>query len=291
MSIANNCMVANLQIGVWEGRRLDRDAGKKIVAEAEATDSDAVRVNKLLIPKECFSGIVSARNKLRQHFLDRTLPWKNNGDRILLRKMYMRFIQEWEELHSGFDAEVRDFVDTKYPAAREVAEFRMGKLFSVSDYPDSRELSGKFYARLDIDAVSEAGDFRVNLDQEQVDLIREDMEARMKERIGAAMADVYQRVHDTVEHFMEKTGDEKAIFRDSMVLNLRELADVLPGLNLLNDPNLRKIGQDIKNTLYRFEPKDLRKNPSLREEAAREAAKIVEEMRGFMNAFAPGSGQ
>lgn len=285
MSITTNCMTVNLHIGMWEGRRLDREAGKKIVRDADATDSEAVRVNKLIVPKDSFAEVTTARNKLRQHYLDHTLPWKDNGDRVLTRRMFPQFIPEHEALKNTFDDAASDYVNKKYLAAREQAEFRLGKLFTAGDYPSPGELRGKFYVTLEIDAVPEKDDFRVALDAGTIDTIKTNMEAAMKERVTNAMQDVYQRVFDTVQHFMSKTSDTDAIFRDSMVSNLNDLVEVLPGLNLLDDPNLKRIGKDIKASLAGYSAKDLRKDPKARQAAAAEAARIASDMQGFMNAF------
>jgi hypothetical protein len=40
MSIATKAMVLNLQIGIWQGYRLDKEASRKVVEDASA---DAMR--------------------------------------------------------------------------------------------------------------------------------------------------------------------------------------------------------------------------------------------------------
>ena len=64
MSIVNDSMIVNLQIGVWMGYRLDKSASQKVTADAGAVQ-DAARVNKHLIPKEALKPIVSAAGAVR----------------------------------------------------------------------------------------------------------------------------------------------------------------------------------------------------------------------------------
>jgi len=160
----------------------------------------------------------------------------------------------------------------------------MGELFKSDDYPPAESLRRRFYINLDIDAVTEAGDFRVQMDQEQLDSVRTSMEQALKDRLGRAMRDVWERLGEVVGHFAKKMGSDD-IFRDATVRNLEELVELLPGLNVLDDPDLKAIGDDIKARLSGYDPKDLRKDKAVRSQAAQDAKEIMDRMAGFMSAF------
>lgn len=283
MSIVKECMTANLQIGVWMGYRLDKEASRNVTEQANA-NPDAARVNKHLVPKEALKPIVSAASAMRAHFYDKTLPWKDNGDRLLTRQLYMSFIEEHSRLRDAFHGTVKEFLYQTYPAARERSEFRMGDLFKDDDYPSVSALRSKFYINLDIDAVTEAGDFRVALDQDTLTNVRSDMEQAMQQRIGRAMGDVWARLSTTLEHFAAKMSSDE-VFRDATVRNLEEIVELLPALNILNDPELERIRADIAASLVGYAPKDLRGDKAVRSVVAGEAQRIMGDMRGFMNAF------
>lgn len=286
MSITTRAMVVNVSIGIWQGYRLDKEASRKVTTEASA-HSDAARVNKHLVPKEALSAVVTAAGAVRTHLYARTLPWKDNGDRLLTRAMYLDFIQEHGDLMRTFEEAVDKFLTHAYPTARAQAEFRMGALFNPDDYPNASELRRRFYINLEIDAVTEAGDFRVSLDAEHADEVKASMERAMNERLGKAMTDIYTRLGEVVGHFAAKMGDEKAVFRDTTLTNITELVDLIPGLNILDDPKLNQLGEEIKAKLGGVEPKDLRKNKEVRSQAAKDAEEIMAKMKGFMNAVAP----
>lgn len=283
MSITTKAMVLNLQIGIWQGYRLDKDASRKVVQDANA-DGDAARVNKHLVPKEALKAINTASNAIRAHFYDKTLPWKDNGDRLITRMLYMPFIEEHERLVGEFVNAVNEFITVSYPQAREKAAFRMGDLFKPDDYPSAESLRRRFYINLDIDPVTEAGDFRVSLDKEHADEVRQSMERALHERLDRAMHDVWERLGNVVGHFASKMGSDD-IFRDTTVRNLEELVDMLPGLNVLDDPDLDDISRELKAKLHGLDPKDLRKDKELRSQAAKDAKEIMDRMNGFMNAF------
>ena len=287
MTITNEAMTANLQIGVWMGHRLDKDASKA-VTDANAAESDAARVNKHLIPKEALRPIITAMGAVRTHFYSKTLPWKDNGDRLLTRKIFTGFLQEHERLVTAFREAVSDFLDRTYPSARAQAEFRMGNLFRLEDYPSADHLRQKFYINLDIDAVTEAGDFRVTMDQDQLDSIQADMTQAMQDRLGKAMGEVWTRLATTLGHFSERMKGDTT-FKVSTITNLEELLELLPALNIMNDPDLERIRKDIKGALNGVNAKDLRGDPAVRTVVAQETQQIMDDMAGFMKAFGGGS--
>ena len=285
VSLATRIMVVNVSISVWEGRRLDRAITSKAIADNHVNDEDALRVNKLLVSKESMKEIMSASSAIRTFVREHTLPWKDNGDRVLLRQMYTKFVQEFHDLETEWWTAVNHFVDVKYPGEVAKASFRMGDAFNGDDYPHAEELRTKFRLSLDIDAIAEPDDFRVKLDDDTVNEIRGKIEDAMALRINAAMGDVWERVAKMVEHFADRTSPDIQRFHDTTVTNLQELVALLPGLNLLNDPDLKAMGHKVRDTLCGYDPKDLRKNPAVRAKARAEAQEIMDAMSGFMNAF------
>lgn len=283
MTIAKDCMIVNLSISMWTGYRLDKEASKNVTDNAHA-EADVARVNKLLVPKSVTKPVTNAKGKIRSHFYKNTLPWKDNGDRLLTRKLFTKFIEEHEELVSEFNAAVDHLISVEYAPVREKAEFRMGDLFNPADYPSPNTLRNKFGVSFNIDAVTEAGDFRVDLDEATVDTVRKNMEADMQKRLNGAIGDIWERLSTTLGHFAEKMGPDE-VFRDSLVRNLEEIVDLLPALNLTDDPGLEAIRQQIAAKLIGHKPEDLRTKPEVRSAAAIEAQQIMNNMRGFMKAF------
>ena len=283
MTIQTECMLANLRIGVWEGRRLDKAASKEVTTRNGAED-DAARVNKLIVPKESLKEINTASGALRLHFYSRTVPWGDNGDRLLTRRMYLKFIEEHEALMNEFNRCRDDFVDRIYPAARDQAQFRMGGLFDPNDYPRPSELRRRFYAVMEPGIIATTDDFRVKMDQNHADKIKSDIEASMASRLTAAVTNVYERVVEELTHYHATMADPKKVFRDSTVKNLEEIIDLLPGLNITSDPKLDEVHKRMKAKLSGRSGKDLRDKPAEREAAAKETKEILDVMAGFLNA-------
>ena len=286
-ALTERAMVANLRISQWKGYRLDKEASRKVTSDNGA-DADAARVNKHLVPKELLAPVETAANCVRAHFYDNSLPWRDNGDRLITRKLYASFIEVHEKLVAEFNDAVTKFLDDDYPVAIAKAEFRMGDLFKRDDYPHVNELRHRFRIGLDFDAVTTSNDFRVQIDQEHVDRVKASMEAAAEARVQTAMQDVWKRMADTVGYFHTRMADPKAVFRDSTISNITDLLDRVPGLNVLDDPDIEAVRKHIADSLGGIEADEIRKDPELREELAGEAKQIVDKMEGFMRAFGAG---
>lgn len=286
-AITERAMIANLSIGIWQGYKLDREASTKVTQGASA-QADAARVNKHLVSKESLKPVVTAANNVRAHFYDNTLPWRDNGDRILTRMRYMEFIQAHEALVAEFDATVSKFLDA-YPQTIEQAEFRMGELFKRDDYPTVSQLRHRFYVTLDFDAVTTSNDFRVAIDQEHVDKVRAQMDSAAEKRLHNAMGDVWRRMGEALSRFHERMSQPDAVFRDSTVTNVQELIELIPGLNVVDDPNIEQVRSMIAKSFGTLDAKDIRKDPAHRQELAGEAKAVMDKMAGFIRAFGGGS--
>lgn len=285
MSIVRDALVVNLAIGQWVGQRLDKGASRKVTEDAGA-DADAARVNKHLVPKETLLPIQQAATAVRNHYYSKTLPWRDNGDRLLTRKMFTIFMDEHGPMKEKWQAEVDTFLATTYPSAVARAEFRMGELFNADDYPSVDQLRTRFHITLDLDAVTDAKDFRVKLEDEQLDEVRTQMEDAMRSRLQKAVGDIWTRLGDTLEHFQRTMADPAKVFRDSTVENLKEIVEMLPNLNVLDDPHLNELGVAITKNLLGWEAKDLRKQPEARAQVASAAAGILESFSQYAEMFA-----
>ena len=120
-ALTERAMVMNLSISRWEGKRLDKEASQRVTEEAGAR-ADAARVNKHLVPKEALAPVMTAANVVRDHFYTSTLPWRDNGDRLMPRKLFTTFIERHEELKREFESKLITLVDRALSNGRDPAQ-------------------------------------------------------------------------------------------------------------------------------------------------------------------------
>lgn len=285
MNLNDRALLVQLSVSQWMGRKLDKKASKDAADSAGATRS-AVRTHKDLLPGcDELAAVHSKTNLIRAAFYDNTLPWGLDGMQVLPTSNYLNYSTEYRKDRSDWYSLVNTFLGA-YEAAKWYAENdkrrTLGTLYTPTDYPDVKDLERKFNMDLAIFPVP-ATDFRVQIASEELTRIQQDVERRVADAQATAMREVWQRLYDKVKHIAEKCADPKAIFRDTMIENARELVELLPRLNLTDDPNLEALRVEVEAKLIHH-PDAIRNNPDLRRDTATEAKKIMDAMGVFMGA-------
>ena len=173
------------------------------------------------------------------------------------------------------------FIDN-YDTLRFDAQRILGELYDEADYPLVSEIGYKFRMDMAVFPVP-SNDFRTNISSDELTAIQQDVERRVSQAQQQAVLEVWQRLFDKVKHIAEKLADPKAVFRDSMVENARDICDLLPRLNFTDDPHLEEMRQQVEASLLKH-PDALRNDPDLRRDTAAEAKAIMDTMNSFMGA-------
>lgn len=293
MSILNEGMLIDIAISCWDGRRLDRAASRKITEVSEAHDDEALRVNKLLVAKDSMSAYMTAASAIRTHHKDKTLPWRDKGARLLPRKLYMPFMERHAELEQAYIDAVDDFCFNNYPAEIDRAAFRLAKTFDTGDYVRPEVLRRRFSVTVDIDAINDPSDFRVQMDETEVERIKSDIQEKTERRVADAISHVWDRVETTVTHFAKRMqsqvdvgeGGRRSPLHATTLTNLQKLVDALPAMNITGDKKLTKLVARLQKTIYGYAIDDLKGKPENCEAAATEAESILEDFAGIFQAM------
>ena len=280
MSLIDKALLVQLNISQWTARKYDKKASRK-VAEEFHSYIDQGRYNKALLPMNGLLDRVHKKTTLiRTKFYTNTSPWGIEGTFMLSSKNYLSFTNEFRKEKGEWQYLVDDFLNN-YDDLRQDAQRVLGQLYNEADYPSQDMLARKFSMDLAIFPVPST-DFRVAIGDEELAEIQKDVERRVMDAQNHAMQDLWDRLYKQVEHMTEKLSDPKAIFRDSMVENARELCSLLPRLNFSDDPNLENLRQQVEANIARHHPDALRNDPDLRQDTAAEAKAIMEKMKTFM---------
>lgn len=269
--IQEKAMLATLSISQWTARKHD----KKISTEVEKTHAahDAGRFNKLLVNKSILDDARRCGDALREYHYRTTLPWADNGARLLPSKLFMDYTINVRKFREKFNAAVDELV-AKYPAEVQAARTRLGTMYRPEDYPAASDIRGRFGVTVGFEPISTAADFRVDVSTEAVEEIKASISESLNSRQAAAMKDCYDRIREVVSKLSERLSDDKAIFKDSLIGNVVDLMAVLPGLNFTNDPVIDTLHQEITDMLL-VPPQVLRTDLTRRKETADAADAIL----------------
>jgi DNA repair exonuclease SbcCD nuclease subunit len=278
--LQNEGMIVRLSIGTWTARKFDQKATQEVAAVHEV-QADVGRYNKVLIAKESLKDITAAVSAARTFHYDNTLPWDDGGGRLLTAKNFFEYSKKMNKLKTSFEDAVRSFLNG-YPVYRNEARKRLGSLFILSDYPGVTAIKSKFDFNVDFEPVPVSGDFRVELQKKDVDKIRKEIDDRLSKRVAEATKDLFGRLKVVVEKFIERLSEEDAIFRDTLVNNIIDIVELIPRLNIANDPNLSSMRKEIERRLCSFTPEVLRADKVVRKQAVDDATDILSKMIGYI---------
>lgn len=278
-NIASRAMVVSLSISTWTGRKLDKGVTRSANNAFGATEG-AGRYNKQLLPKEALEPIIKVVSAARTYLYDNTLPWKDNGERVLLSVNYFDHMQKIREFKNDFLDEVDNFA-TRYNEFREKARFELNHMFKSDDYPSIDEIRSKFSFNHRISPIPVANDFRVEMSQDEVEKVREEIEEATRHYAEQAMQNVWEQLRKTIGHMAERLGDPKAKFHATTITNLEDLVGRIPHLNLTEDPALVEQTKEIKDCLVGYTAEELKKDPQVRQGVAKEADRIMDKMKGM----------
>jgi hypothetical protein len=278
-----------VNISQWTARKLDRKVTDE-VNDKHGASRDAGRYNKLLIAAEHLEEMTSLVSKARDLHHRMTLPWADKGPRILANVLFAKFSDEFRVLKRDFHAAADRFA-AAYPSFVENRKRELNGLFNEADYPSAETIRDKFKLELQVLPFPDADDFRSDLDEDTVAEIKAQLQSTTASVIDTAMKTVVDQIVENVGKMAQKLAEFKpsggkgdkaeGVFRDSLVENVRDLAELLPAFNLTNDPRLDAIAARIKSELCSEDAADLRKNDGAREAVAKSAEEIVAAVSGL----------
>lgn len=253
IGIHTSAMLVELSVSNWTGMKIDRRASQE-VDETKGTKVAANTVHKKLFAgTKLLDDIVKFSAKVRAAHNESTLPWTDNGVRLLPSSSFMDYKSkmstletEWEEFVNGF---LENYVDLKTEAA-----YNLGASYDALDYPDVEEIQSRFAFKLVFSPVPTSGDFRVDVGEQAKAELQQQYEADAKEKTSKAMQTAWDRLHKNLENMSSKLADkntngDKKVFRDSLLDNAVSLVDSLKHLNINNDPKLEEARKDLELAL------------------------------------------
>ncbi|HEY1859681.1 MAG TPA: hypothetical protein VGG61_04970 [Gemmataceae bacterium] len=285
--LSRKATLVAVAISQWTARKLDRKVTNE-VNQAHNASADAGRYNKLLIEAKRLEQINKIVSKARTLHYTMTKPWCDEGMRILPNVLHGKFADEFRVLKREFAQAADDFC-RDYPSFVAERKAKLNGLFDEKDYPSAETIREKFKLETKTFPVPDADDFRSDvLDADTIDDIKREIGETSDAVLDDAMKDTAAQIIKVVGHMSEKlaayqskTG-ERTWFADTLVGNVRELADLLPAFNLTNDPALDQLAKRIQSELCAEEPATLRKNSTVRESVKASADSILKDVESLL---------
>ena len=277
--VARSAMMVDLHISVYSGRKQDKSTQAEVVANKGANSKRAASVYKNLF-SECkeLDALTKFQARARAEHYRLTLPWNDQGARLLPTASLLEYQQIMGRYRNEFDTLVDAFLD-KYDTLVAAAAFQLGTLFDRDEYPARDQVARKFSMDTSFTPLPASGDFRLDIESSvQQELINQ-YEARAQAQLAQANQDSWTRLHTALTKMSDRlTVDEdgkKRVFHDTLVTNAEELCDLLTVMNITNDPDLERARCRLVDALTGVTPKELREEDSTRLETKRKVDAIL----------------
>jgi hypothetical protein len=198
-----------------------------------------------------------------------TMPWSDMGLRLVSTQNYFKYTQQMSALQTEFHRLVNIFLDA-YGWEIGQAQVKLGDLFNQDEYPSTDRLREKFRFQLSEMPVPDVGDFRLDINNEAQELIKQKYADYYTAQLKNAMRDVWLRAHTALSKMSERLDyadkDTKKVFRDSLVENVMDMVGLLKTCNITGDSQMSAIATSLENALLGVTPDALRADDYLRYE-------------------------
>ena len=282
--LLSKAMLVRFSTSCWGAKKNDSEVAEE-VATKHKSDSSLGKFTKSLLKSE-------ARNEYRKvcreaYALHRrfTLPW-DEGVGLLPASMFWKYNEEMEVLKRKAEELANEFVK-EYRAewSGGLAQYKkaLGDLFNAEDYPEPDQVKAKFGIRIRVQPLTNPNDFRVQLGNGTTDTVKQQMMDDLKADLSEALKAPWERLHKAVVKIHTRLADSDAVFRDTLIDNVKELIEILPALNVTGDPELTRLINSVKKDLCVDDVKALRKDEKFRAEVAKNAADILAGMKGYVS--------
>jgi hypothetical protein len=262
-----------MNISVWTANKIDKNATEKVVADALAV-SNAAQVRKNLMAGTTLrKEIADYAAGCRLWHSTRTLPWSDKGPRLLPSSLFLDYKPEANIRRDTFNR-MRDNFIAQYPALVQTAHNYLGSLFNHDDYPSVDEVHSKFGFRLVYSPVPEAGDFRLQVAEQDLAELRQQYEESFNARLAEAMRDPWDRLHKLVKGMSDKLTDpkegeddedaKKKRYHDTLITNAQGMCGLLTHLNVTKDPKLEQARRDLEVTMLGADIETIKESPEVR---------------------------
>ena len=268
-SISSSAMLVELSISTWTGRKLDKQASQVVTTTNNASSGVANVHKKLLGDCAELDMIQKFVGNVRNEHYAMTMPWSDTGIRLLPTAQYFKYHRVMTDFANSHKELIIKFLNA-YANRVADAQDKLGDLFRRMDYPSPDQIASKFNFNISYIPLPEVGDFRIDIGNEQKEVLQKSYTDYYSSQLSNAMNDVWTRLHKVLTNMSERLDyadkETKKIFRDTLVTNVVDIVELLSVCNVTKDSRMESMRVSLDNALRGVTPDALREDEFLRAE-------------------------
>jgi hypothetical protein len=287
--LAERAVLMRLSIGLPGENRQDKPLTESVKGE-HGLGAGSGKWIKQLYPTEALACIKKLDNEARAYHAAVTLPF-DAGIGILPAALIKEHADRMRQYAGMRAALVESHFLAKYQDWVDWARKEHNGTFDGSLYPGVDALREKFYFKTEPLPVPDAQHFQgtlsslLGVDAESVNIRVQDAMVEAQRELMARLIAPVKAMADKLSEAPKvdvKTGQPKddIVFRDTLVGNVQQIAELALKLNIFGDANIDKFCAEMA-ALTRYTPKVLREDKATRAEAAAKAADLFRRLDGY----------
>jgi len=287
--LKNKCLMVRLSRKKINRNKMDKEMGQELRDKKNVTDAAAVRVNKSIFTAESTEKYMKVYTEGSKYFYRVTLPWDDQGWRLLSIDLFKDFTSKFKTFTRDYREAVLDWVENigvHIEASRTMLQGAWNAkdyvFMSESGHIDKEWLLSNFGLEVEFNTVTNGDDLRATLTETDREIIAEQINTQALAKFAKAQEHIITTLHDCIFSIHERLCVGDQVFRDTLLTNLEDLVDLIPKLNIANDPALNLLASEAKVKLLKWDPQTLRDDPKARKEVSDDAAKILNNMKGII---------
>lgn len=282
----------NVTLGGLLGERRDKGANE-VVSKAYGSNAKRTKAAKYLIDRtnKQVKAVVAAAQRVRDTTYYYSFPWGDTKLRLVPVKAHDKFraaidkdLKHLEQAEADYIAVYPQLVDQSRQAI-----VGLGGLFDGSQYPTQDTLKAMFRHGIEYWPIPQAGNFVADLAQDAADEARKALIEANEQRAKSAVNELIARVEKGVSSYVEKLASYRntdlgvvGIFRDSLISNIEEIAELIRTLNFNDSPDIDILANNVQR-LGRFTADALRDSDSLRQQMVSEGQSLIARLDSYRN--------
>lgn len=277
-SISSAAMTVDFNASVWTARKKDHKASAEIT-HANYADRGVANVTKNLLGDcdELKAVQKFAANTRNVHY-SMTMPWSDNGARLLTTQQYFKYHEVMTDLQQEFGRLVDEFL-TVYEWKIMDAQAKLGAMWNGDEYPTRSSLESKFGFSFNYVPLPDSGDFRIDIGNEAMTQIKTQYEQHYTTAVNAAMKDIWQKLHANLTTLVRQLdvneeGKGNKLY-DTVFDRALELTDMLGTCNVTGDNQMEAMRQRLEQAFHGLTLGQIKNSPSLREDKQKELTAAI----------------
>jgi len=192
-------------------------------------------------------------------------------------EQYFDYGEKMRDLRSRFESAKNGFV-ANLAALKEQDKARMGDLFDEADYPTPEQLEEMYRIDMHMVPLQNLEDIRVRIPEEEKAKMQRDCEDLFDEKLRNASQHLWERLYKAIKRMVENLEGNSRIY-ETMLGNITELVNLLPTLNIGNDPELAYMAREIEERIVkRYTTEDIKSDAGTKERAHEDAQELLDQI-------------